>query len=113
MSSLKITFNGTDYVLQFSRKTVKEMESRGYHNTGDALLNAPVSSFEALFSGAFLMHQPRMKEEDKRAIWKGLSNKDDLVEALVKLYQEPLESFMDDPDENVKKATWVMVDEKK
>lgn len=95
--------NGTEYNLEFNRKTVAAMENNGFVLN----LDAPNTMIDQLFYGAFQMHHKRIEREFVRKIWDQQRNKEGLLTALVKLYQKPLEDLMAEPegdaDEN---PTW-------
>lgn len=95
---LDITCFGTDYKLQFNRETAskcgvtkKDLE----HLEDDP--HSILTLLPKLFYGALLMHQPRMTRPEADNIWQELGNKDEnLIEALITLYCEPLETLFDE-----------------
>lgn len=102
--------NGTDYVLEFNRKTVESMERNGFVLDTDR----PNSMIDQLFRGAFQMHHKGIDQNRIREIWKQQRQKDELLTALVQIYMEPLENLMADPegdsdDENPSTPTWKMI----
>lgn len=102
---IKITYEGMEYRLGFSRATVRSMERNGFNL--DKVQDAPVTMIPLLFSGSFLLHHKRVKEEKINEIFNHIENKDDLVSTLAELYIEAVSTLMEDPDEgDSKKATW-------
>ena len=67
--------------------------------------NQPMTSLTALFMGAFIAHHPRLSQNAIEEIWENISDKDGLFEALINLYNEPLEALMKEPEEG-KKIMW-------
>ena len=94
---------GTNYTLEFSRDSVKQMERNGFDIS--EIGGKPYTALSALFKGAFLCHHSRVSQTIIEEIWEGLENKEDLFEALVNLYNEPIEAMMKEPDEG-KKISW-------
>lgn len=97
---------GTQYTLEFSRDSVKQMERAGF-NISDAA-DKPITSLDILFRGAFICHHPRTSQAVIEEIWDSLSDKDGLFDALADLYNEPMEAMLKEPDE-AKKISWKVV----
>lgn len=94
--------NGNEYRLEFNRKTVSAMEDNGF--TLD--LDKPYTMVDRLFYGAFQMNHRRIDREFVRKIWDQQRHKEDLLTALVKLYQEPVETLMAEPEGEDENPTW-------
>lgn len=94
---------GTQYTLEFSRDSVKQLERSGF-NYEEAGAK-PITTLMTLFKGSFLMHHPRVSQATIDEIWESLGDKDGLFDALAGLYSEPIESLMKEPDEG-KKIAW-------
>ena len=105
---MAIAFNhkGTDYTLEFTRDSIKQMERHGFDL--NAALSQPVTSVATLFRGAFSAHHPHVSQTTVDEIWDGMENKNGLFEALIDLYNEPLEALMEEPEEG-KKIEWKVV----
>lgn len=95
--------NGTQYTLEYTRDAIKQMERSGF--SLDNAANQPISSLLVLFKGAFIAHHPRTSQAVIDEIWDNLGDKDGLFEALIDLYNEPLEAMMKEPDD-AKKIAW-------
>ena len=102
---MAITFEhkGTDYTLEFTRDSIKQMERAGFAYS--QVEEKPYSSLMTLFKGAFLAHHPRISQTVIDEIWDNLGDKEGLFEALANLYNEPLEAMMAEPEEG-KKIVW-------
>lgn len=103
--TITFEFGGMDYELEFTIRTVKEMEKGGF--SLERSTDMPVSAIESLFAGSFLAHHRREKAETIKAIWNAMPDKDRLVEKLVVMYNDPINSMMDDPEDETKKVKWV------
>lgn len=94
---LVFTFEGKEYTLAYTRNTVKQMEVGGFNV--EELKAKPNLNVEALFKGAFLANHKHTTNEVKERIFRALPNKDELLNKLVEMYNEPLEALFAEPDE--------------
>ncbi len=101
---ITINFDGTEYTLEFTRKSIETMERQGFVARDMAV--RPMSTLPTLFAGAFLAHHRFVKKEIIDTIFSKLTNKDELVEKLAEMYNEPLESLMSDPEESEGNLNW-------
>lgn len=102
---IEIEYEGITYKLGFSRATIRTMESQGF--VIQKLTEQPVTYIPMLFSGAFLLHHRKIKQEKVNEIFNNIENKEELVPALGSLYADAMSSLMDEPSEDsTKKATW-------
>lgn len=74
---LKFTFKDKEYVLEFTRRTVTEMEKKGF--VAAEVENKPMSTLPALFEGAFLAHHRFEKKEVINEIFSHMTNKEELI----------------------------------
>lgn len=102
--TIDFTFEGTAYTLEFTRKSIETMERQGFVARDIAV--RPMSTLPALFAGAFLAHHKFVKKEVIDKIFNKLTNKDELVEKLAEMYNEPLETLMNDPEDSEGNLTW-------
>lgn len=102
--TINFTFEGTEYTLEFTRKSIETMERQGFVAKDIAV--RPMSTLPTLFAGAFLAHHRFVKKEVVDSIFSKLSNKDELVEKLAEMYNEPLETLMSDPEESEGNLKW-------
>lgn len=102
----KIEFEveGTPYTLEFSRRTQTSMERNGFRL--DQIGDQPQTMIPMLFRGAFMMHHPRIKEEEVNTIYNRLGNKDELITALVECYGDVTSTLFDEPEDDSKKVQW-------
>ena len=106
---LRFTYDGKDYTLEFTRRTVVEMEKKGF--IASDITDKPMTMLPALFAGAFLAHHRFVKEDVINDIYSKLTNKEDLIGKLAEMYNEPIMALVEEPDENTEgnlnwTATW-------
>ena len=103
--TINFTYEGKDYTLEFTRRTIRQMEDEGFvaRNIDDR----PMTLLPALFAGAFKAHHRFVKQETIDAIYAGMPNKDKLIEKLAEMYNEPIMSLMEEPADKAKNVDWV------
>lgn len=89
--------SGVTYTLEFTRKTVELMEKNGF--VAADMERKPMTLLPALFAGAFLAHHRFVKRDVIDAIYAKLNHKDELIVALVDMYNEPLMALLDEPEQ--------------
>lgn len=102
--SLQFTVEGKEYTLEFTRKSVQRMEKAGFDIQD--LENKPMTLFPMLFHGAFFAHHPFVNQTETSAIYDRLTNKKELVAKLAEMYVEPINSLLDDTEENAGNVDW-------
>lgn len=97
--------DGRDYTLEFTRRTIKQMEDEGFvaRNIDDR----PMTLLPALFAGAFKAHHRFVKQEVIDEIYAHMPNKDKLIEKLSEMYNEPIISLMEEPEDAGKNVDWM------
>ena len=100
---LTFSYNGKDYVLEYTRNTVRQMESNGF--VADVIDRKPMTVLPALFAGAFLAHHRHEKTEVVEEIYSKLGDKHSLIEKLAEMYNEPISTLLDEPEEG-KNLEW-------
>lgn len=101
---IKLSYEGKDYTLEFTRRTVEQMEHSGFivGEVGDK----PLTALPRLFAGAFLAHHKYTDKETINNIFARLTNKEKFIQKLAEMYSEPLEAMMDEPEESEGNLTW-------
>jgi hypothetical protein len=99
------TYGEKDYTLEFTRRTIKQMEDEGFvaRNIDDR----PMTLLPALFAGAFKAHHRFVKQDVIDDIYANMPNKDKLIEKLAEMYNEPIISLMEEPEDTAKNVEWV------
>ena len=101
---LRFTYNGTEICLEYTRKTVEQMERNGFKVSD--IQEKPMSTLPALFAGAFLAHHRFMKREVIDEIFSKMTNRTELVGKLAEMYNEPIATLIDEPDEAEGNVDW-------
>jgi hypothetical protein len=101
---LNFEYKGTKYTLEFTRRTVEQMEREGF--VADDLKSKPVTMLPTLFAGAFKAHHRYVKPEVIDEIYSKMTNKADLIGKLAEMYNEPIMALIDEPVESSENLTW-------
>ena len=101
---LKFTYENKDYILEFTRRTVTEMEKRGF--VAADIESKPMTILPMMFEGAFLAHHRFEKKEVINEIFKKLTNKEDLIGKLAEMYNEPLTALLEEPEASEGNLNW-------
>jgi hypothetical protein len=101
---LNFEYKGTKYTLEFTRRTVEQMEREGF--VADDLKSKPVTMLPTLFAGAFKAHHRYVKPDVIDEIYSKMTNKADLIGKLAEMYNEPIMALIDEPVESSENLTW-------
>jgi hypothetical protein len=101
---LKFSFGDKEYTLEFTRKTVEQMERQGF--VASDVKEKPMSTLPALFAGAFLANHRFTKSDVIEEIYSKMTNKQDLIGKLAEMYNEPIMALVDEPDANEGNLNW-------
>ena len=101
---LRFTYEDKDYVLEFTRKTIAEMERRGF--IASNITSQPMTTLPTLFEGAFLAHHRFVKKDVIDKIFEKMTNKEDLIGKLAEMYNEPIEALIAEPDPSEGNVDW-------
>lgn len=101
---LTFTYDGKDYTLEFTRRTVAEMEKKGF--IASDITDKPMTTLPALFAGAFLAHHRFVKEDIINDIYSKLTKKEDLIGKLAEMYNEPILALVEEPEEAEGNLDW-------
>ncbi|RDY21442.1 DUF5055 domain-containing protein [Criibacterium bergeronii] len=101
---LRFNFKEKDYTLEFTRKTVTEMEKKGF--IASEVEDKPMSTLPALFEGAFLAHHRFEKKETINEIFSKMTNKEELIGKLAEMYNEPIIALVEEPAESEGNLSW-------
>ena len=105
MKQITFTYDGKEYRLEFTRRTIRQMEDKGFNI--QAINEKPMTLLPDFFAGAFLANHRNVKRDMIDEIYSNMPNKDKLIEKLVEMYNEPLSALMEEPEENsAKKVNW-------
>lgn len=101
---LRFTYDGKDYTLEFTRRTVAEMEKKGF--IASDITEKPMTTLPALFAGAFLAHHRFVKSDIIDNIYSKLTKKEDLIGKLAEMYNEPILTLVEEPEEAEGNLDW-------
>ena len=101
---LNFEYNGTKYTLEYTRRTVEQMEREGF--VAEDIKSKPVTMLPTLFAGAFKAHHKFVKREVIDEIFSKMTNKGDLIGRLAEMYNEPIMALVDEPDASSENLTW-------
>jgi hypothetical protein len=101
---LRFTYQDKEYCLEYTRKSVEQMEKRGF--VASDITTKPMSTLPALFAGAFLANHRFVDGKVIDDIFKQMKNKDDLIARLAEMYNEPILALVDEPEEAEGNVDW-------
>ena len=101
---ITIDCKGTKYTLEYTRRTVEQMEKAGF--VAEDIKTKPMSLLPQLFAGAFLAHHRFVKAEVIDEIYSKMTNKSELIGKLAEMYNEPILALIDEPAESSENLTW-------
>lgn len=101
---IKINYEGTEYTLEYTRKSIETMERQGFNI--NRIVDAPMTTLPKLFSGAFLAHHKFVKQEVVDEIYAQLGDKEGLINKLSEMYNEPIQSLLEDPKGGAGNLKW-------
>lgn len=102
---IRFEYEGTEYTLEFTRRTIKQMEDEGF--VAKEIDDRPMTLLPALFAGAFKAHHRFVKPSVVDEIYANMPNKDKLIEKLAEMYNEPIMSLMEEPEKSAKNVDWM------
>lgn len=106
MSKITMTYDKTEYTLEYSRQSVKTMEAQGF--VLEELTSKPMTMIPLLFSGAFIKNHRGVKRSVVDDIFDNIADKSGLMEALMEMYAETL-SALTESNNNEGNVTWARV----
>lgn len=104
---LRLSYKGKEYTLEFTRKTISEMEQKGF--IAEDIDRKPASTIPVFFEGAFLAHHRHERKEVISEIFDKMTNRRELISALADMYNEPIRSLVDEPEESEGNGSWTTI----
>lgn len=101
---LRFTYDGKEYCLEYTRKSVEAMEKKGF--VASEVNDKPMSTLPALFEGAFYANHRYIKKEIVDEIYGKMTNKSELIGKLVEMYNEPIEALVTEPEKDEGNLDW-------
>lgn len=103
---LIFSYEGKEYTLEYTRRTVTEMERKGF--VASEITDKPMSTLPALFAGAFLANHRFVKQDVIEAIFSKLTKKEELIGKLAEMYNEPIMALVEEPEEGKGNLDWTV-----
>ena len=103
---ITMTYGKTEYVLEYSRQSVKTLEGQGFRL--DEITSMPMTMIPMLFHGAFYKNHKGIKRNTIEEIYEGIGDKTGLIQALAEMYAETLSALTDDAADQGN-VTWALV----
>ena len=102
--TLEFTYGGKTYTLEFTRRTVAQMERNGF--VASDVETKPMTTLPALFEGALHAHHRFEKKEVVQEIFSHMTNKEGLIGKLAEMYNEPILALVEEPAEDEGNVDW-------
>ncbi len=107
---IKITYNDKEYILEYNRKTIGDIEQMGF--VASQFVDKPATMLPIAFKGAFLKNHKFVKQEIIDEIFSHMTDKQALIGELsnmiLECYQSLTEDEVDEKDKE-KNAHWEIV----
>lgn len=105
MSKIALNYENKEYVLEYNRQSVRQMEGQGF--VLDEITSKPVTMIPLLFEGAFIKNCRGIKRKTISDIYDAIGDKTGLLEALMEMYAETLATLTEDGAEG--NVSWAIV----
>ena len=105
MSKIVIKHDNKEYVLEYNRQSVRQMEGQGF--VLDEITSKPMTMIPMLFEGAFIKNCKGVKRKVISDIYEGIGDKTGLLEALMEMFAETLSTLTEDNAEG--NVSWAIV----
>lgn len=102
--TLEFSYEGKDYCLEFTRRSIETMERNGF--VVSDIKDKPMLTLPTLFAGAFLAHHKFVRRDVIDAIYEKMTNKQELIGKLAEMYNEPINALVNDPAEDSGNVSW-------
>ena len=109
-TTITVTYNKQDYVLEFSRNAVKQMEQQGF--VLDQIGDKPMTMVPLLVYGAFIKNNKGIKRSLVDEIYEHISDKvgdgeNGFIQTLLEMYAETVNTLTDNNSvDEGNAATW-------
>lgn len=101
---IRFTFENKTYELEYSRQSVRQMESQGF-NLED-ISAKPMTTIPLLFRGAFYKNHRGIKMKFIDELYEKMSDKNGLLNALIEEYSNTLAVLTEDNEEAEGNVVW-------
>ncbi len=104
VSTIKFTYEDKGYVLEFTRSSIKYMESKGF--VAEDVLAKPMLMLPELFAGSFVANHRFVSRKLIDKIYSQFDDKGELLNALCAMYAEVIEEFVNDLERKNNGLSW-------
>lgn len=105
MGKITLTYEKKNYVLTYTRNTVRQMEAQGFNIEG--IGTAPATMIPLLFQGAFLAENKGIKRKLMDDMFDNIEDKSGLIAALAELYVDTVNTLVGESEaKEGNSATW-------
>ena len=101
---IRFSANGKEYILEYTRKTVEQMERSGF--VASDINDKPVSTLPKLFAGAFMANHPYVSRNVVDSIFEKMGNRSELIGKLAEMYNEPIAAMGNEPEADEGNVDW-------
>ncbi len=103
---LTFTYEDRDYTLEFTRRTVAEMERKGF--IASDITEKPMTTLPAMSRGESPLLHPSffVKQDVINDIYSKLTHKEELIGKLAEMYNEPILSLVEEPEKDEGNLDW-------
>ena len=105
MAKIALTHENKEYVLEYNRASVRQMEGQGF--VLDEITSKPVTMIPMLFEGAFIKNCRGTKRKTISDIYDAIGDKTAFIEALMEMYVDTLSTLTEDNAEG--NVSWAIV----
>lgn len=91
---IKINYKDKEYILEYNRKTVSDLENMGF--VASEFASKPATMLPLAFRGAFLKNHKFIKQDLIDEIFAHIKNKQELISSLSEMIVECYQSLMSD-----------------
>lgn len=113
-TQITVTYNNDDFVLEYSRNAVKQMEQQGF--VLEEISRQPMNMIPLLVYGAFIKHNRGIKRDLVNEIYEHIADKvgtdgeSGFIQTLLEMYAETVNVLTDNsPVDEGNAATWKVV----
>jgi len=106
---IKLNYKDKEYILEYNRKTVSELENMGF--IASEFANKPATMLPLAFRGAFLKNHKFLKQDIIDEIFTHISDRQGLIAQLSEMIVECYQSLMGDEVEDDKEGnvSWEII----
>lgn len=107
-TQIKLTYDDVEYVLEYNRQAIKTLEALGFNY--DTFMTKPLTNIELAFSALFIKNHPKVTQATIDKIYKGMGNKEKLIQLISTMIDECYASLLEEPEEGSSgNVTWEVV----